>query len=61
MAAIGLRRFRIDLLRENAENALSLIEGYARVIAGLDDGRQTWKHLHASNQFGLTRGTLQLV
>ncbi len=61
MTAIGLRRFRIDLLRESADNVLSLIDGYARVIAGLDDGRQTWKHLRALNQFGLTRGTLQLV
>jgi U32 family peptidase len=61
MTSLGLRRFRIDLLRENAESVLSLIEGYARVIAGLDDGRQTWKRLRALNQIGLTRGTLQLV
>ena len=33
----------------------------ARVIAGRDDGRETWRQLRALNQLGVTRGTLQLV
>ena len=61
MRGLGLRTFRIDLLRENAEQAKQLLDRYARVIAGLDDGRATWRELRVLNQLGVTRGTLQVV
>ena len=61
MRTLGLQRFRIDLLREKADEVRMLLERYARVVVNLDDGRQTWKQLRALNQLGLTRGTLQLV
>jgi putative protease len=38
-----------------------MLEQYARVLAGLEDGRKLWRHLWALNQLGVTRGTLQLV
>lgn len=57
----GLTRFRIDLLREMPEQVGPLLDRYARVVAGLDDGRTTWRQLRALNQLGVTRGTLQLV
>jgi putative protease len=61
MLGMGLRHFRVELLRETAEQVGPLLETYARVLAGLDDGRGTWRRLQAQNQLGLTRGTLQLV
>ena len=61
MRALGLRHFRVELLRETPEQVGPLLERYARVLVGLDDGRDTWRHLRALNQVGLTRGTLQLV
>ena len=61
MKELGIRRFRIDLLRETPEQVGPLIEAYRRVIAGEDDGRETWRKLRAMNQLGVTRGTLQLV
>jgi len=61
MRQLGLSRFRVDLLREPPEPIRSLLDRYARVIAGLEDGRQTWRHLRALNQLGVTRGTLQLL
>jgi putative protease len=61
MLALGVRRFRIDLLRETADDAKALIEHYRSVIAGRDDGRTTWRKLKALNQLGVTRGTLQLA
>ena len=61
MRALGLRHFRIELLRETAEQVGPLLEQYGRVLAGLDDGRGTWRQLRAQNQLGVTRGTLQLV
>jgi U32 family peptidase len=61
MRDLGIRRFRIDLLRESATEVGSLINAYRRVIDGADDGRQTWRKLKAMNQLGVTRGTLQLI
>ena len=61
MLDLGLRTFRVDLLRETPEQVGPLLDQYARVIAGRDDGRQTWRQLKVLNQLGVTRGTLQLV
>jgi putative protease len=61
MQELGITRFRVDLLRETPEQAGTLLTQYARVIAGRDDGRETWRKLRALNQLGVTRGTLQLV
>ena len=61
MRELGITHFRIDLLRETPEQVGPLLTQYARVIAGLDDGRETWRQLRALNQLGVTRGTLQLV
>jgi putative protease len=61
MLGLGLRTFRVDLLRETPAEVGPLLARYARVIAGLDDGRQTWRELRTLNQLGVTRGTMQLV
>jgi putative protease len=61
MRELGLSRFRIDLLRETPEQVGPLLARYARVVAGHDDGRETWRQLRALNQLGVTRGTLQML
>ncbi len=61
MRELGITRFRVDLLRETPAQVKQLLDRYARVIAGLDDGRETWRQLRALNQLGVTRGTLQLI
>jgi putative protease len=61
MRAAGVRWFRVDLLRESPAEVGPLLARYARVVAGRDDGRETWRQLRAVNQLGVTRGTLQLV
>jgi putative protease len=61
MRELGLRTFRVDLLRETKEQVTLLLDRYARVIAGLDDGRMTWRELRVLNQLGVTRGTLQVL
>jgi putative protease len=61
MRDLGVRTFRVDLLREKSDQVGPLLDRYARVAAGLDDGRETWRHLRALSQLGVTRGTLHLV
>ncbi len=61
MRALGVRHFRVELLRETPEQVGPLLTQYGRVLAGVEDGRGTWRHLQALNQLGVTRGTLQLL
>ncbi|HEX4609576.1 MAG TPA: U32 family peptidase, partial [Urbifossiella sp.] len=61
MRALGLRAFRVDLLRETPADVGPLLDRYAAVIGGADDGRQVWRQLRALNQLGVTRGTLQML
>jgi len=60
MKEMGFVHFRVELLRESAEQVAPLLDRYARVIAGLDDGRQAWRQLKVLSQLGVTRGTLSL-
>jgi putative protease len=61
MLALGIRHFRVDLLREEPGEVGPLLERYRRVLEGKDDGRELWRNLRAINQLGVTRGTLQMV
>ena len=61
MRELGLRLFRVDLLRETPAQVGQLLDQYARVVAGRDDGKTTWRGLKVLNQLGVTRGTLQMV
>jgi putative protease len=59
MTELGLRHFRVELLRETGDEAKQLLERYARVLQGDEDGRSTWRQLRVLNQLGITRGTLE--
>jgi putative protease len=61
MRDLGVSVFRVELLREAPAQVGPLLDRYARVVAGLDDGRAAWRELRALNQLGVTRGTLQLA
>jgi putative protease len=55
----GVSRFRVELLRETADEAQALLATYARVLAGIDSGPRMWQELKVLNQVGITRGTLE--
>src|SRR5262249_38196364 len=61
MLGLGLRRFRVELLRETPEQVAPLVEAYRRVIAGTDDGHTTWKHSRPLTQLGVPRAPLGLM
>jgi putative protease len=58
MKELGIRDYRVELLRESPDATVALLDRYARVLAGLDDGRQAFRQLKVLNQLGVTRGTL---
>jgi putative protease len=60
MLGLGVRHFRVELLRERPDEIGPLLDRYERVVAGLDSGRESWRQLRVLNQLGVTRGTLQM-
>ena len=60
-SGLGVRWFRVELLRETAAEVGPLLDRYARVLAGRDDGRGDVAIAASLNQLGVTRGTLQMA
>ncbi|HMP59587.1 MAG TPA: DUF3656 domain-containing protein [Gemmatales bacterium] len=61
MLQLGLRHFRIELLRESAAEASQVIGLYRQVLGGTAPGRDVWRELRSLHQLGVTRGTLRLL
>ncbi|MBI1290705.1 U32 family peptidase [bacterium] len=53
-----VRRFRVDFVRETAEQATEAMAGYLPVIRGEADGSELWRTLRASSKLGVTKGSL---
>jgi putative protease len=58
MRELGVSYFRVELLRESADESISLLDRYARVLRGVEDGKTACRQLRVLNQLGVTRGTL---
>jgi putative protease len=57
MKDLGVRLFRVEVLRQNAAETLDLLKKYSDVIAGRSEGRETVRSLRVLSQLGVTRGT----
>ncbi len=55
----GVRHFRLEFLDEAPSEVVSTIDLYRRLLAGEVRGRDVWTALKATNQVGVTRGTLE--
>ena len=58
MRAMGIRNFRIEMLRESGVETQRVVEQYAKVLAGLEEPKVAIHSLKVLNQLGVTRGTL---
>jgi len=58
MKRLGIRHFRVELLRENAPETTRLLDRYARVLTGMENPAETLRSLRVLHQLGVTRGTL---
>ncbi|MCB1092393.1 MAG: U32 family peptidase, partial [Verrucomicrobiae bacterium] len=54
----GLRRYRVELLRESKEEALRTIRTYQDLLDGRIDGTSLWETLRVESRLGVTEGTL---
>ncbi len=55
----GVRDFRVELLDESPDDAVTIVGLYQRLLAGTIRGEEVWRTLHAANRVGVTRGTLE--
>ncbi|MFN5578377.1 MAG: DUF3656 domain-containing protein [Akkermansiaceae bacterium] len=54
----GLRHFRIELLDESHDAAISTITAYQNLLSGKIGPEQLLTHIHATEKLGVTEGTL---
>jgi putative protease len=57
MLRLGLRHFRVELLRETAGPARAILDLYARALAGLIAPHDAWRQLETLAAAGVTQGT----
>lgn len=55
----GLRRYRVELLTENAAEVRRTLTAYRRLLSGATSGEELVRELKAHSQLGVTHGTLQ--
>ena len=59
LVRLGVREFRIELLRETAGDSEQSLRLYRQLLLGRVSGKQVWQQLNALNRVGVTRGTLE--
>lgn len=59
MLALGLRHFRVELLRETESDVAPLLDCYAKTLAGREKPRSAIRSLRVLDQLGVTAGTLE--
>jgi putative protease len=57
----GVRRFRIEFVRETEEEARRVLEGYGALLRGEISIAELISRIQVIEQFGVTRGTMQLL
>jgi U32 family peptidase len=57
----GLRRFRVEFVRESQEEAARVLAAYQELLAGRISPQEAVKRAGVHEQFGVTRGTMQVL
>ncbi|MCC6739705.1 MAG: U32 family peptidase [Planctomycetia bacterium] len=60
MLRLGLSRFRVEFLEEDAGGAVAIRRAYLDALEGRADGAELWRRFQSSRFFGVTRGPLGL-
>jgi putative protease len=61
LRAAGVGRFRIEFVRESAQEVTLVVSAYLALLAGTVSGREAWKRLRAESGYGVVRGSLRVV
>jgi putative protease len=57
----GVRRFRVELVRESADETRRILTAYADLVSGRIGSRDAVRRAGAHEQFGVTRGTMRVI
>ena len=57
----GVRRFRLELVRESASETAKLFDAYRRLVAGTLSPEHAVRTAEVHEQFGVTRGTMRTL
>lgn len=57
----GVARFRIELVRERADDVARLVRAYRALIRGEQDARATLSELRTEGGYGVVKGTLRVL
>ena len=61
LLAHGVRRFRVELVRESADEAARVFTAYTQLAAGQLAAREVVRRAAVHEQFGVTRGTMRTL
>jgi putative protease len=61
LLARGVRRFRIELVRETADETRRLFDAYSQLAAGTIAPAEVVRRAEVHEQFGVTRGTMRTL
>jgi putative protease len=61
LSSAGVRRFRIELVRESAEETSRVVRAYRDLLAGRQSGREVFSALRAASGYGVVRGSLRVL
>lgn len=57
----GVRRFRVELVREKAEDVARIVETYRRLLAGAIGPAEVFRTLGTEGGYGVVRGSLRVL
>ncbi len=61
LKAKGVRRFRVELVRERASDVTRIVTTYAGLLAGRSTPAEAWRALRAEPGYGVVRGSLRVL
>lgn len=61
LAAAGVTRFRIELVRENAADVTRLVQAYKRAIESPARAHDVWAELRTEGGYGVVKGSLRIL
>ena len=61
LLAAGVRRYRIELVREGAASVLNLVSTYRRLLDRETDTTEAWRALRSDPATAVVRGSLRVL
>jgi putative protease len=57
----GARRFRVELVRESAEDVARIVQAYRRLLDGHAAPPDVWRALRTEAGYGVVKGSLRVI